>query len=48
MKEGDLTVLFSKHKKDGVQELDELREVVPPQHLGYLLTVKHLVQPWNE
>ena len=36
MQEGDLIVLLSQNEEHSVQELNDLREVVPPYHASHL------------
>lgn len=36
VQEGDLVVVFAQDEEEGVHELDEFGEVVPPQHVDDL------------
>lgn len=36
VQEGDLVVVFAQDEEEGVHELDEFGEVVPPQHVDNL------------
>lgn len=36
VKKGDLVVLLSQDEEDGVEELDDLREEIPPAHTRHL------------
>lgn len=48
MQEGDLMVIFAQDEEEGIHKLDELGEVVPPQHIYYLQRdVTHCNQTWS-
>lgn len=36
VKEGDLVVVFAQDEEESIHKLDELGEVVPPQHINNL------------
>lgn len=43
----DLVIVLPEYEEEGVHKLDELREVVPPQHVHDLGGHREKIKPWD-